>query len=801
MRTDAISFDLETHLIQPGLLAPPMVCGSAAEPSTRGALLDKAQTRAVFSAILGDRKYTIVGANIAYDMLIMLVDSARLGADIAPQIFMLYDPGRSIVRGHCEGRVFDVQVAEALHAIAGGHLFKDPFTLKPMDGRYSLDACTQQVLNRTDAKVNDTYRLRYAELEDVPLRDWPFVARQYPIDDAVNTLEVGLAQAGHLPACWTHVWTHGTGDTMSCARCGETLKPETPTQCMSKRPRRNIHELSRQVYAAWAMHLGDSWGFNIDLDAVDALETKYGDTREEDAVPFKAAGILRADGTENQSTLKALVARAYGAYAFCPACKAGKVPSEKTGKPVNCKVCDGSGLELPVEVPRTETDRIGAGRDVLQESGDELLMSYAEFDESAKILSTYIPLLRRARVCVDCGRHGTKKSPHTEECGEATYENPEYRRVPLTLRSNVLVETGRTSYSDGIHGLPRKGGIRECITARPGYLISSEDYTAGELVTLAWACLKMVGYSKLGEALNAGLDAHLALAGTMLGKSYADMLALQAAKDLLAKDNRQAAKAANFGFPGGMAELTFTLRKRSEIDLFTPCENGPDERKGVRGYKGLRTCILMDKAPACGIVKVTEYKKKKCPPVCKACLESAARLREFWFRQWPEMNPRDGYFSKVSEILDQGNGEVVQLRTERVRGNVDFCSGANGFFQGLLADAAKDAFCQIQRECMDTTVRVESSEFMQSKYAGGPSPLLGSRAIILTHDESVCEHPESVAHDAATRASEIMVESLRFKCPEMAKAVKAEPALMRRLYKSAEPTFDASGKLIPWEPT
>src|SRR4029077_12657848 len=109
------------------------------------------------------------------------------------------------------------------------------------------------------------------------------------------------------------------------------------------------------------------------------------------------------------------------------------------------------------------------------------------------------------------------------------------------------------------------------------------------------------------------------------------------------------------------------------------------------------------------------------------------------------------------------------------RGGLGFCDGANGYFQMALAKAAKAAFCQVQRECLDRSIRVHSSEMMQSKFDGLESPLLGSRAILLFHDEIVAEHPESIASEGAERVSEIMVEALRFKCPSMHKAVKAEP--------------------------
>lgn len=821
---NAIAFDLETHLIQPGLVAPPIVLGSAAEVGEHGPvgkLLDKTQVRALFKQIAESPSAVLGGANIAYDLLVLAVDAAGSSVDLMPLIFDMYDPTRSVIRGDVDGRVFEILLAEPLHAIANGHLGKHALTEKQFinpqtgrTGRYSLDTVTFEVTGREDAKTNDRFRLDYATFDGKPLADLPFEAAQYPVDDAKNTLEDMLGQAGLLPAVNVHEFIQG----VQCRHCGHNAAdPNTPLACVRKTPRRNLHDLSRQAYTAWALHLGAAWGFHVDQTMVDVLEAKIQTKLQDESAPFIAAGIIRDDGTENQAVLKQLVAKAYGAVGMCKTClnamndrgklmPPGKVPSPKTGNPINCEACDGTALELTASVPRSPAGGVKKDRDTLQESADDLLTTYGE-QEGKKILSTYVPLMRKGRACLECGDTGAGKYPHKPWCQSQGAHG--YRPIPLILRPNTLVETGRCSYEDGVHGLPRKGGVRECFRARPGTLLSSTDYQAGELVTLAEICFQLLGQSRLGDALNSGLDAHLALAGTMLGVSWEQIQAMFKSSDkaekALAKDNRQAAKAANFGFPGGMAELTFVLRKRSDPDLFTPCANGPDMDKGIRGYKGMRPCILMGGFDRCGIVKTTNYNETPCPPVCVECLKNAKTLRGFWFDQWPEMNRKTGYFAKVNQLLERptasGSSEIVHLFSNRVRGGVGFCDGANGLFQGLLSDAAKNAFCAIQRECWDRTIRVESSEMMTSRFSGGPSPLLGSRAIELAHDEAICEHPESVASDAAIRAGELMVEALRFACPHMHKAAKAEPALARFLAKSAEPIWldAAKTQLGVWE--
>lgn len=807
----AVSLDLETAMIQPGLPTPPLVLGSMAEVrdgKIQGKILSEDDAKKIFLAILRDPRFTLIVFNGTFDINVLTVEFLRVGLDLFPEIFAMFDPDRSIVRGECNGRVFDPMLAEQLHAIAQGHLGRKARGGPLKDSRYSLENTHLEVTGNDNAKANDRFRTSYWQFKGVPIYQLPFEARTYPVDDAVNTLHDALAQAGHMPSCgWMHDWQNING-RVGCKACGQFLSPESSDDCRAIRPRRNLHDLSRQVYFAYAASLGGIWGFKIDHEAVNTLEKKLLDQREANAAPFIAAGIIREDGTENQAVLKKLVAQAYGSRLVCPVCKGeGKVPSEKTqGRTkINCKACDGTALELTALVPRSDGGGVAKHHDALQESADELLVSYGA-QPSKKILSTYIPLMRKARACNYCGEPGAGDYKHKGGCPG---DEAGFREVPLLPKPRYLVETGRCAYADGLHGLPRKGGVRECFIARPGYVYSSSDYTAGELVTLAQTCITLVGYSKLAEALNAGLDAHLALAGTMTGRDYAAMIALKKAGDKGASDSRQAAKAANFGFPGGMAELTFTIRKRSEDGLFTPCANGPSKHDGVSGFDGLRTCILMAGASYCGLdqwgnnIKVIEYNGTATSPVCSACLAASKRLREFWFQQWPEMNPKDGYFSKVKQIVKtngpSGLAEVVHLRSKRVRGGVDFTSGANGFFQGMLADAAKNAYCQIARECFDNTCKVVSSQHMQSKYDGLPSPLFGSRPIMLAHDETIAEHPEDLAHDASHRVSEIMVEALRFMCPDLSKAVKADPALMRKWYKGVEPVY-VNGRLVPWEP-
>jgi len=150
-------------------------------------------------------------------------------------------------------------------------------------------------------------------------------------------------------------------------------------------------------------------------------------------------------------------------------------------------------------------------------------------------------------------------------------------------------------------------------------------------------------------------------------------------------------------------------------------------------------------------------------------------------QRYPEM---DKYFRDIGKKCGDRGGSFTytQPRSGRLRGDVGFCDGCNSGFQGLTADGAKQALHEVIREC----------------YVDLGTPLFGCRPTAFIHDEIILEVPEDRTHRAATRLAEVMIKEMECYLPDI--PVKADAHLMRRWYKSAEPTFDDNGNLIPWEP-
>lgn len=707
------SFDTETHLIGPGMLAPKMVCGSFSWVHQDNAIADALLLPSDGIAQLVDhleRGAIITGANIAYDFGVVLANVAPAHyVRLRDLIFAAYD----------QGRIWDVQIAEALFAIAQGHLGRNPYTGEAVK-RYSLEVVVKLVLGRADAKENDEWRLRYAELDGLPIAQWPPTAKRYPIDDTRNVLEVTLKQMAR-----------------------------------SKDPSiaHNNHDVPAQCRAAWAMHLGALWGFRVDQDQVNRYERAVVETRENLFGELYRLGFLKADGKRDMSAIKRAVIRAYAddvpSCSYCQGTgfveaepevgKSGKLLKTKTLK---CKACVGLGLDTTKrKIPMSLAGAVSTARDALHESADPDLLKLAAFGETDKAIQTYIPFLRDA--------------------GD----------TPLALRPNALLETGRASYDGVIQQFPRAGKERECIVPRAGNVFYSVDYTGLELATHAQSCLWLLGKSRLAEALNAGAKPHDMLAATLYGKTDAEFAVLYKAGDKRAKALRQAAKPANFGFPGGMGGVRLALNQRQQ---------GPDTvAPDGTVYHGLRFCILMGYATRCGVQKRTEHLGKPISPLCVECIKAAEALREAWFKQWPENRE---YFQFIKYKTQDDPNYIKQHFSNRIRGRVDFTNAANGYFQALAADGAKRALYRVVRE----------------QYTDRSSVIYGSRTILFAHDELVGEISRSVMSAGVERIAALMVEEMRGVCPDV--VIEAEPTLMPRWYKQAELVRDAAGNVIPWEP-
>ena len=546
-----IAFDTETHLIKPGCLAPRLVCLSTYDGETEDLMLREEAVEWARHA-LADSGIVLVGHNVSYDLAVLAAEDSSL----LPLIFLAVG----------QGRVKDTQVREKLLFLAQGRLTYD-YVNKKQRPSFALATLVKNrfKVDLSESKKGDNaWRLRYNELDGVPLAAWPPAAAAYAMDDAKWTYRVYQAQAQPF---------HCEG-VLYAGPDGVTNEDE-------------------QMRAAWGLHLISVWGIRTDGEHVAKLEAMLKPKVDKLQADLRGAGLTRIKTvkgerktSKNMAAIQERVRRAYG--------KQGKRP------------------------PTTETGKISTSRETLRKSGDPLLVEYGSNTNAEKLLTTYIPVLKQ----------GTQ--------------------VPLNPSYDLLKESGRTSsYRPNIQNVPRMGGIREAYVPREGTVFVACDYATLELCALSQACLDMFGWSEMANAINDGMDLHLAMAANLLNIKYEEARALRKEGDEKVKEARQLSKALNFGFPGGMGASSFV--------------------SFAQRYK----------------VEISEQR--------------AVELKYQWIDTWPEMQE---FFRYVGALSQMGNDFTVeQLRSGRLRGGTNYCAGCNTFFQGLAADGAKNAIWEVMKEC------------------------------------------------------------------------------------------------------
>ena len=700
--TARVAFDFETYKIESGLGAPKIVCGAFFDGKSAH-LLARDASGDLLTKLLRNPNVTLIGHNLAFDLACALSGGLVKIDDVIAALEA--------------DRIRDTRLVAGLDQLAKGS-----FELyRGRETHYSLEDCVKIFLGRDNAKQHDAWRLRYGELDGIPIAQWPAEAREYPLDDVRNTYAL---------------------DTVLAASA-------------------NRHEVTRQTRYALPLALGGFSG--LAFDAVLGRARYAGFVKEREALGDQLAQFLKRvpDAEEiagykwskDTRNIRRAVCHAYAStLVACAACQgSGERPPKvlksgklSTARKQNCSECGGVGYDAAASgVPLTKGDGVKADRDTLQESGDDELEALARFDAHAKLVNQYLPEF---------------------------IEQAEKRGV-VTWGTEVLKETGRTSLRGGMGNMPRKN-LRDCFRAPDGKVWIFTDYTGMELVTHAQNCLNTVGYSKLADVLNADGKPHNLLAAKMAGMSEAELFGDPKLK-VRAKGFRTAAKAANFGYPGGMSAETLVLAKRKE-DFETITDDG-------RVYAGIRFCVCMRGAKACGVRKTRKALRtqREIAPSCLECVEAAHELRDAWFQMYPE---NKDYFTWVKQQLERGLPHVAHV-SRRVRACESFSAFANSGFQALGADAAKEAMWRVWRATVTGDSILRRSEFKA-----------------FFHDEIAIEtdaDPDVV--DATVRAKlAIMIGTFKGFCPDV--KIGAEPAVQLRWYKEAEPVFDAQGRYTSWQP-
>ncbi len=820
-----IGYDTETHLVRPACQAPPVVCVQACEATLtpQGPRLGAGQVWLAEEGIwhilqwLGDPEILLVGAETAYDVLAPVttvdtrlrhrarelgLDANEPGADLLSRFVAAYE----------QDRVTDIIVREKLIDLARGcyRYERNENGLTVGANQYNLGAIARK---RSGIDIPDEakrclyckntgcphcpWRLRYRELEGIPLAQWPREALEYARTDAVATVGSWVGQWRHSK----HVARNYPGVSMASVLAGEFEESRAALwlKAMSCYGLRT----DPKAIALFAAHVQDQYEsiaedmvvsgllrrtYKRDMQAIRDYITKNGlanhFTRPDVAGGPPAWSLarpcyesaIRAAPQEQAEVLAALHAERFTeerllelgvtvrketrdtkrAAAIVTEAFEGKPPvadtcqCERAGTKQKCKKgeCPDGNVKLDKDTCQDAAgllySRAALEPDVRRreylETQAELIEAYADYSHLSKQLTTDIPILLSGATHPIHTRYETIQETERTGASKPNVQNqPRGGKVKCPHckgknRAPLVCDTC------GGKGKINPPGARECFVPRVGWVLIDSDYEMGELYTLAQTCYWLLGHSSLGDALKAGLDPHLIVASQILKVTYieAKRMLKEGTPDerATAANARNCGKAVNFGRPGGLSAKTMKSY----------------------GYKSY------------GVSK---------------SIEEWQEIINTWNETWTEMPE---YFRMVNSLESYPRSGSFNVSYPLVgglpgyRAGTRYCSACNTFYQRFLAKVAKRAGWYIFVAC----------------YVKRDTPLYGSRPVLFVHDQFFVETRDDERAPAAAQelarlmtlaASELMPD-----CP-----TKTEPILTRRWSKSAEERRDSNGALTPWE--
>ena len=323
-----IVFDTETAIIRPGLQAPPLSCMALSTDQ----ILGYRDAGEAFRDLL-QRREPIGGHGVAFDMCVMASEYPKL----LPLIFQAYE----------DDLVEDTIVRQKLVDIANGELrgfYRGP--QGPVKIKYELDTLSVRLLNVKLDK--STWRLRYGELRETPIEQWPDGAKRYVLEDVYATGALWQIQ-------------------------------EQPDQ------KQWLADQYRQARSSFWLKLMSCWGIRTDPKAVRDFEMKTRQDYERlsktlieakllrPSRPFKS-GPKKGQIKESSRDTKAAMARMTIAYK-------GRPPLTEKGLELAAKNLSWEGF-------------VCLDEEACKASGDPIMKAYGELSSTKKVISTDIPLLK-----------------------------------------------------------------------------------------------------------------------------------------------------------------------------------------------------------------------------------------------------------------------------------------------------------------------------------------------------------------------------------------------------------------------
>lgn len=798
-------YDTETWLMGVGNVIPPIVCAQVYDMQSEANYLvstgDGEELRqlmvGLFQEVDEDPEALLVAHNASYDLAI----AATTFPELVPVIWrLLYD-----------GKVKDTLIREKLLNLTD-HGNLEFYEYKGFNKRLLFDMASV-VKKRfgvdlsADKDKDDAWRKNYKLLDGIPVSDWPKEAVDYAKDDPVWTLKIFLDQEE---------------DAVTLQEDAE-IDPFVTE--------------SFRVAADFSLFLATSYGAEVDGETIGQVSEEVFAALIPEKLPLLFdSGIweefdperLGVIGVDPKSTKLPIVQKAVpprphkrGTKEHLPSCEGHKDhPDYKKGKKVECSCppkmskakpekCNKNALKDFVMALADSNDAVtlkyGELTDNMREEGrtqgnisvdgdwvaenrgfHDVLMQYSQRQELQKLVTDYLPNLRRAE------------------------ENGGVIHAPF----DVLKRTGRTSSSGGGKAHPKPypawngqqvdPRVRKCIVPRPGYIFYSLDWKAMELCTAAQTCLDLFGHSVLADKINEGLDTHSYLGSQIAYHLDDGFRSICSTSD-----------------PDDTFEVLWEMRNSKEICDF-PWARHKNEELAMEGkeeqeftmkdfYKHFRKFAKPTGLgyPG-GLGPKTFLAFARGTYGVDVDMQTAKELRKIWLETYPEFVDYFQWINRDAIDFRNGQREVTDKKTGKIkkqnkyfyetplgmrRSGCDYCAACNG--NGMQSPGAEGALMAM----IDVTRATHDPEYGYPDLCWDEKGFI-SKPSIFIHDEIFGELRDEGPEANTRRINEqcrIMEEAFKNTATPDVKSV-VEPALMRRCWiKFAEDSYNNAGNLIPWD--
>lgn len=725
-------FDIETPLLSETAVAPRPICFSlAVNEGAKGYVVqlfaegDESfwRTIEVLLKKCAEGKLAIVLHHGAYDLTCIAV--AR------PALLSL------IFAALAAGNIYDTEIREKLLNLSthGKLQFArvaqvasddedEEDVVKAARVRYRLEDLTKHYLGidrGVEKSAEDGWRKNFEALAGLPAAQYPAEAAKYVCDDGQQTLQV---------------FEH------------QDAKVESPDGGPASVKTQEFH-----VAVAFALRLATVVGIKIDKQRFCEIESEMELLLSEEKMRLLVdAGIMRPSAPSRPKKVSPARQKDIDS---------GKLPITFT-KPVKASI-DKKKLAERIElvaahfgirIARTaKTGAVSTASGVIESLAphDEVIAKYQERQEVQKIVTTYLPAMRK--------KDGTI----------ADRVHPNF---------NVIVETFRTS-SFGDDAYPSTNiqnqdpRTRGCFIPDDGWVFYSVDVSGCELVSIGWKCAQLFGHSALLDHLNTDGDAHAFLGAQI---AYTMDAGFRSAVDA--------------AVPGR------TPSKQDIYECFKHCKKHADVNVKAF-YKKFRTLAKptgLGYWGGLGPEKFMNYARAQYGVKCS--MEEATLFREIWRNTFPEQG---AYFDWIKTNCQDPRNPIVGYKDDgrpiqgfayfspmgAYRAGCNFTAAANGAgLQTPSAEACKLAYWETVRATYDPSYK---------------SCLHGSRVHAFIHDEVFGAVPrDQWMHERCMEVSRIVAASVG--SVFSGAVIRTEPALMERWDKRAEPVYDKSGRLTIWTP-